>query len=111
VSDDLARLRQNYGVGFLRYLGRRDETALLAAYELGRSGLSSGISLLDVVQVHHAVLLDALHDARGPEIDDVAEAATAFLVEVLASFEMTRRAALDRTGEDPPGDRTRPPHG
>lgn len=101
MSDALARLRQNYEVGFLRYLGRRDETALLAAYELGRSGLTSGISLLDVVQVHHGVLVDALRDARGRELEDVAEAAAAFLTEALAPFEMTRRAALDRADDRP----------
>ena len=102
MSDALARLRQNYGVGFLRYLGRRDETALLAAYELGRSGLTGGVSLLDIVQVHHRVLVDALRDARGPELEDVAEAASAFLTEVLASFEMARRAALERADDDHP---------
>lgn len=96
MTDALARLRQNYGVGFLRYLGRRDETALLAAYELGRSGLSSGIGLLDVVAIHHAVLVDVLRAGDGSDLEDVAQAATAFLGEVLASFEMTRRAGLDR---------------
>ena len=33
MSIVLVRLRQNYRVGFLRYLGRRDETALKTAIE------------------------------------------------------------------------------
>ncbi len=107
MTDALARLRQNYRAGFLGYLGRRDEAALLAAYELGRSGLTSGISLLDVVQVHHATLVDALRDARSGEVEGVAEAATAFLVEVLASFEMTR-VAPERPADELPADPTRP---
>jgi Phosphoserine phosphatase RsbU, N-terminal domain len=99
VTGDLARLRQSYCVGFLRYLTRRDELTLHTAYELGRRGLATGVSLLDLVQIHHAVLVDALNDRGAGELLDIADAAAAFLAEVLAPFEMTRRAALDRTGD------------
>ena len=37
MTGDLARLRQSYRVGFLRYLSRRDELTLHTAYELGRA--------------------------------------------------------------------------
>jgi hypothetical protein len=105
MSSVLVRLLQNYRVGFLRYLGRRDEPALSSAYELGRAALTSGVSLLDVVQVHHTVLVDVLRGTAGHEVPDVAEAASTFLVEVLASFEMTRRAFLDsRTAAEHPVD-------
>jgi hypothetical protein len=60
TGDAVARLRQSYSVGFLRYLSRRDELTLHTAYELGRRGLVTGVSLLDLVQIHHAVLVDAL---------------------------------------------------
>jgi Phosphoserine phosphatase RsbU, N-terminal domain len=99
VTGDLVRMRQSYGVGFLRYLSRRDELTLHTAYELGRRGLATGVSLLDLVQIHHAVLVDALHDPGAGELLDIADAAAAFLAEVLAPFEMTRRAVLDRTGD------------
>ena len=98
MTRDLARLRQSYGVGFLRYLSRRDELTLHTAYELGRRGLATGVSLLDLVQIHHSVLVDALHDLGAGELPEVADAAAAFLAEVLAPFEMTRRAGLDRAG-------------
>jgi hypothetical protein len=97
MSIELDRLRQNYYVDFLRYLGRRDEPILSSAYELGRAALSSGVSLLDVVQIHHSVLVDVLRSTSGHELPDVAEAASTFLVEVLASFDMTRRAFLSPT--------------
>jgi phosphoserine phosphatase RsbU-like protein len=103
MTDRLDRLQQNYRARFLRYLSRRDELALWSAYELGRESLSGGVSLLDVVQIHHRVLLDVLRDTGGPELPDVAEAATTFLLEVLASFEMTRRGFLD-SGADSPRD-------
>jgi hypothetical protein len=99
VTAAVARLRQSYGVGFLRYLSRRDELTLHTAYELGRTGLTSGVSLLDLVQIHHAVLVDALNDPGCGDMRDIADAAAAYLAEVLAPFEMTRRAVLDRAGE------------
>lgn len=101
-----ARLRQNYAAAFTRFLLRRDEAALAAAYELGRHGLESGVSLLHIVQVHHAVLVDALPGIEGPQ--ELADAAAGFLVEVLASYDMAQRALLeqrdggDRTGGPAP---------
>jgi hypothetical protein len=84
------RLRQNYAAAFARFLFRRDEAALSAAYELGRRSLESGISLLDIVQIHHAVVIDSLPGLEGPQ--ELAKAAATFLVEVLASFDMAQRA-------------------
>jgi hypothetical protein len=111
MSIELDRLRQNYYVGFLRYLGRRDEPVLSSAYELGRAALSSGVSLLDVVQIHHSVLVDVLRDTDSHGLPDVGAAASTFLVEVLASFDMTRRAFLTPMAEaaDPVDTSPHPP--
>ena len=88
------RLRQNYAAAFARFLFHRDEAALSAAYELGRRALESGVSLLDVVQIHHAVVIDALPGLEGPQ--ELAEAAATFLAEVLASFDMAQRALTEQ---------------
>jgi hypothetical protein len=93
VSSD-PRLRQNYAATFARFLFHRDEAALSAAYELGRRALESGVSLLDIVQTHHAVVIDALPGLEGPQ--ELAEAAATFLVEVLASFDMAQRALTEQ---------------
>lgn len=93
VSSD-PRLRQNYAAAFARFLFHRDEAALSAAYELGRRALESGVSLLDVVQIHHAVVIDSLPGLEGPQ--ELAEAAATFLVEVLASFDMAQRALTEQ---------------
>ena len=93
VSSD-PRLRQNYAAAFARFLFHRDEAALSAAYELGRRALESGVSLLDVVQIHHTVVIDALPGLEGPQ--ELAEAAATFLVEVLASFDMAQRALTEQ---------------
>ena len=87
----LADLRLDYRAAFLRHLGHPEESALHAGYELGRSALAAGITLLELVRVHHDVLIGTLRDSRADEVPDVAEAASDFLLEVLASYDMSQR--------------------
>jgi hypothetical protein len=96
LTNRIDRLRQDYVPAFLRYLSQREERALRAAYELGRAAVVNKLSLLDLTQIHHTVLLEVLQTTRtSPEIDQVTIAASEFLVEVLATFEMTQRGFLD----------------
>ena len=112
LGDEVALLRRDYRPRLLAYLTHQDEAGRRSAYELGRAALSSGVSLLDVVQIHHSVLVDVLRSTSGHELPDVAEAASTFLVEVLASFDMTRRAFLNPTaGADHPVDTSPHPPG
>jgi hypothetical protein len=98
VSDSRARLRQDYRSAFVGYVSQRGETQLNSAYEIGRTAIVAGMGLLDLVQLHHGITLDLLRAASdGEERLDLAEAAAAFLTEVLASFEMTQRGFLERT--------------
>jgi hypothetical protein len=82
---------RDYRAAFLRYLPRRDEAALHSAYELGRKAVADGISLLELVRIHHKVLLDVLQDSRPGELAEVATGASEFLVEALAVHEMAQR--------------------
>jgi len=82
---------RDYRAAFLRYLPRRDEAALHTAYELGRTAVAEGVSLLELVRIHHEVLLDVLQDSRPEELPEVATAASEFLVEALAVHEMAQR--------------------
>ena len=93
-------LRRNYRAAFLRHLARpREESPLHAGYELGRSALAAGVGLLDVVRVHHDVLVGVLRGGPAEEAPGVAEAASDFLLEVLSSYDMSqRRAATLREG-------------
>jgi hypothetical protein len=90
MTNNLPRLHKNYAAAFAGYLLRRDEAALATAYELGRRGLENGVSLLDIVHIHHKVVIELVSGIEGPQ--ELADAAATFLVEVLASFEMTQRA-------------------
>ena len=88
---DLPGLQRSYRAAFLRYLPRRDEAPLHAGYEIGRTAVGDGLSMLDLVQVHHAVFLEVLHTTDQQDLDAVTGAAAEFLVEVLATYEMAQR--------------------
>jgi hypothetical protein len=87
----LADLRRNYRAAFLQYLPRREEAALHKAYEIGRSAVADGVSLLELAQIHHDVLLEVLRDTRAEELPGIAEAASELLLEVLATYHMAQR--------------------
>ena len=48
--------------------------------------------MLDIVQIHHAVVIDALPGLEGPQ--ELAEAASIFLVEVLAFWSRCSRRSI-----------------
>jgi hypothetical protein len=87
----LDRLHRNYRTAFLRFLPNRDEAALDAGYQIGRSAVTDGLTILDLVQVHHVILREVLRTSTAEELDGVTATAADFLVEVLATYEMTRR--------------------
>ena len=84
-------LLRDYRAAFLRYLASREEAALNAGYELGRSALAGSRSLLEVVQAHHEILIEVLGEGPAEETPMVAGAAAEFLLEVLASYDMAQR--------------------
>jgi hypothetical protein len=81
----------------LRYLPNRDEAALDAGYQIGRSAVVDGLTILDLVQVHHDVLREVLRTGSPEELDGLTATAADFLVEVLATYEMTRRGYLAKS--------------
>jgi hypothetical protein len=94
-AEDITR---DYRAAFLRYLPRRDEAALNSAYLLGRSGLEEGLSILEIARLHHAVLVQVLEDSRPEDVRDIASAAAEFLVEVLATYDMSHRSLPPNRG-------------
>lgn len=90
--DELTTLRRNYAPAFLAHLTRHDEATLRSAYELGREAMAAGLGVLDIVDVHHSVLSHVVLSVRDlEELPDLLHAATTFLAESLAPFEMSRR--------------------
>jgi hypothetical protein len=84
-------LLRDYRTALLRHLGFGGESTLLAGYELGRGALAAERSLLEVVRVHHLVLAEVLAEEPAERVPAVAAAASDFLLEVLASYDMARR--------------------
>jgi hypothetical protein len=92
TGDAYERFRRDYAPVFLQYLSERGERGRRAAYELGRRAIGDQLSVLDLARIHHGVLLDVLKTHRSPqELEHIAQAASEFLVEALAVFEMTQR--------------------
>ena len=91
------RLRRNYRAAFLRYLPNHDEAALEAGFQIGRSAVNDGLTIFDLTQVHHDVLREVLRTSSPEKLDGVTATASDFLVEVLATYEMTRRAYREKS--------------
>ena len=92
TRDTEERFRRDYAPAFLQYLADGGEPGRRAAYELGRRAIRDRLSILDLARIHHMVLLDVLKTHRtAPELEHIARAASEFLVEALAVFEMAHR--------------------
>ncbi len=88
----LENLTRDYRAAFLRYLPRRDEDALNSGYQLGRSAVADGISILELARVHHDILLEVLRDTPSEDLPRVATAASEFFLDVLATSDLAQRA-------------------
>jgi phosphoserine phosphatase RsbU-like protein len=108
TGDAYERFRRDYAPAFLQYLSERGEPGRRAAYELGRRAIGEQLSVLDLARIHHDMLLEVLKTHRtSRELEHIAQAASEFLVEALAVFEMTQRGFTEllsaaRTDQEQP---------
>jgi ANTAR domain/Phosphoserine phosphatase RsbU, N-terminal domain len=106
-GDTHERFRRDYAPAFLQYLAQGGEPGRRAAYELGRRAISDRLSILELARIHHRVLLEVLKTHQTPqELDHITQAASEFLEEALAVFEMTHRGftellSTDRSEQEP----------
>jgi hypothetical protein len=107
TGNTIERFQRDYAPAFLQYLSAGGEPGRRAAYELGRRAIADHLSLLDLARIHHSVVLEVLKTHRTtPELEHIAQAASEFLVEALAVFEMTQRGFNELLRSERPG---RPP--
>jgi signal transduction histidine kinase len=75
------------------YLRQRDETSLHRAYELGRSAVREGRSILEMIELHHNATQRFASISDSPrESARILEASAIFLREAISPYEMTNRA-------------------
>ena len=89
-------LRRDYRVAFLSYLPRREEKALHAGYEIGRTAVVEGLSLLELARIHHDVFRVALSKTPVDQIDGMVDAASEFFLEAIAVYHMTHGSSDNR---------------
>ena len=68
-----------------------DESALSAAYDVGRDAVRQGLSVLDLAAIHKDALLGELRGARNRAAEDTARAASDFFLESVSAYEMLAR--------------------
>jgi len=93
----VAEFAEDYGDALGRYAASRDEAALSAAYEFGRSAVRQGLSVLDLASAHQDALV-AMVAAGSQPADSVIAAAGEFFLEALSAFELVQRV-LQETRE------------
>jgi hypothetical protein len=102
MSTPLGRLTQNYTPAFQAFLNNPDEPRLHRAYELGRTALADGVSLLDLIRTHHTAFGQVVTTIGTDTQASTVDAAATFLIEALAPYEMARRGYLEKARNDRP---------
>jgi serine phosphatase RsbU (regulator of sigma subunit)/anti-sigma regulatory factor (Ser/Thr protein kinase) len=93
VSSVREDFRSAYAQAFHDYVtAEAGERGLERAYDLGRTAVGEGLSMLDLAAIHHESLAEALALASSAEEHArAATAATEFAMESLSTFEMAQR--------------------
>ena len=94
MSAHAGPFRVAYTNSLAEYLREPTESALRAAYELGREAVQRKLSVMDLAVAHQEALMRALSGAAGrAEVHRITQAAGDFFLESLASFEMVQRGS------------------
>jgi signal transduction histidine kinase len=89
-------IEQAYGIALLEHLHNPSEATLGAAYELGRSAIAEGKSLLELASLHHRALEKIFSSTTNAHLQkEILNSGASFLVESLSPFEMTHRGFQD----------------
>jgi signal transduction histidine kinase len=91
--ESTTKLDETYAAALAQYLREADEVCLHRAYELGRSAVREGRSILEMIELNGRVLAGVLSvSAPAAHSVTVIEAATVFFKEAMSPYEMTNRA-------------------
>jgi signal transduction histidine kinase len=83
---------QKYQSALLEHLRNSSEATLGLAYEMGRSAITEGQSLLEIVSLHHRALQEIFESSTDAQYQrEAVNCGASFLAESLSPFEMTHR--------------------
>lgn len=86
----MKKITTDYRGAMQRYLGGAGESALKQGYEIGRTALDAGTSLIAIAQIHHCALQAELSkDARRADRNRILSEAGQFFSECISPYEMT----------------------
>jgi light-regulated signal transduction histidine kinase (bacteriophytochrome) len=92
LVETLQDIEQHYTSALRDYLVHTVEDRLYQAYELGRSAISAGVGVMEILGVHQRALLEVLPEsAPGPGLGELLRRAHEFFMELLSPFEMIHR--------------------
>ncbi len=85
------KLAEEYAAQLTSHLSGSSESILLSAYDLGRGAVAEGLSVLELVNVHHEALRIVIDGEWLSGGADRLDRAAAFFAETLSPFEMMLR--------------------
>lgn len=91
--------RSAYASAFARYVATPGEEALSSAYDLGRSAVRQGLSVLDLASAHHDTLLAQAEAGLDGDLPAVLRAGGEFFQEAVSAFEMVQRVLQEAREE------------
>ncbi len=87
---------EDYLAAFEEYAGQGGEAALGRAYELGRSAIAEGKSLMEIASTHHRIVFKILTRTQGQTSEkQLLTSSAEFLAEILSPYEMAQRGVQD----------------
>ena len=86
----MTEVANDYPASLHSYLSGAGESALQRAYQIGRSALEAGTSLVAIADIHHTCLRMLLaHEMASAETERITAGAAQFFAECLSPYEMT----------------------
>lgn len=86
--------RDRYEAALRAYLARGGEESLERAYEMGRQAMADGRGVLEIAEIYHSSLCDAVNGIDAEQAARI-RTASAFFAETLSPFEMALRGFQD----------------
>jgi signal transduction histidine kinase len=90
-----SNFEEQYRSALREYVQNNGESALGRAYELGRTAIDEGKSLIEMISLYHRALFELFAGTKKEERSKLLQASAHFLTESLSPYEMANRGFRD----------------